>query len=73
MEDEKEDTNTAVVAYRGYKREPGWYWFYDGVSNSDRGKCGPFSTHSAAAKSARRNGFTTVTEFARRRKGKARA
>lgn len=62
----------ATIEFKSYKREPGWYWTFDGHGEPG-GRCGPYKTQAAAARAARSNGFTTVTKRApKARKGRRR-
>jgi hypothetical protein len=46
------------------KQNPGWYWTFEPRPDDGEpgGRCGPYKTQAAAARSARSNGFATVTK-----------
>ena len=56
----------AIVVFKNYKREPGWYWFFGFgpfTPGEETGKCGPYRHRSSAARSAKLNGFDPVARL----------
>ncbi len=57
--------DVATIELKRHKRDPGWYWTFEGRGEPG-GRCGPYKTRGAAARSARSNGFATVTKRRKR-------